>query len=65
MEYAISEDATLTTIVDGEGDPINLFERDMFALWVTMHIAFMTLKDDAFAALVPKEEIEEIEEIGG
>lgn len=57
MEYAISEDATLTTIVDGEGDPINLFERDMFALRVTMHIAFMTLKDDAFAALVPKEEI--------
>jgi len=56
IEYAISEDATLTTIVDEEGNPINLFERDMFALRATMHIAFMTLKEDAFAALVPKVE---------
>ncbi|HZJ98612.1 MAG TPA: phage major capsid protein, partial [Tissierellaceae bacterium] len=32
IEYAISEDATLTTIVDGDSNPINLFERDMFAL---------------------------------
>ncbi len=53
IEYAISEDATLTTIVDEEGYPINLFERDMFALRATMHIAFMTLKEDAFAALTP------------
>ncbi len=56
IEYAVSEDATLTTIVDGEGKPINLFERDMFALRATMHIGFMTLKDDAFAALTPKVE---------
>lgn len=53
IEYSISEDATLTTIVDGEGNPINLFERDMFALRATMHVAFMTLKEDAFAALTP------------
>ena len=53
IEYAISEDATLTTIVDEEGEPINLFERDMFALRATMHIGFMTLKEDAFAALTP------------
>ncbi len=54
IEYAISEDATLTTIVDAEGNPINLFERDMFALRATMHVAFMTLKEDAFAALTPE-----------
>ena len=54
IEYAISEDATLTTIVDAEGNPINLFERDMFALRATMHVAFMTLKEDAFAALIPE-----------
>lgn len=53
IEYSISEDATLTTIVDAEGNPINLFERDMFALRATMHVAFMTLKEDAFAALTP------------
>ena len=56
IEYSISEDATLTTIVDAEGNPINLFERDMFALRATMHVAFMTLKEDAFAALTPKVE---------
>ncbi len=56
IEYAISEDATLTTIQDDNGNPINLFERDMFALRATMHVAFMTLKDDAFAALTPGEE---------
>lgn len=53
IEYKISEDATLTTIVDEAGEPFNLFERDMFALRATMHVGFMTLKDDAFAALTP------------
>lgn len=51
IEYSVSEDATLTTITDEKGQPINLFERDMFALRATMHIAFMTIKDDAFAYL--------------
>lgn len=51
IEYAISEDATLSTITDEKGQPINLFERDMFALRATMHIGFMTVKDDAFALL--------------
>jgi HK97 family phage major capsid protein len=54
IEYKISEDATLTTIQDENGKPINLFERDMFALRATMHVAFMTLTNDAFAALTPE-----------
>jgi HK97 family phage major capsid protein len=54
MEYKISEDATLTTIVDELGEPINLFERDMFALRVTQQVGFMTLTDDAFAAITPE-----------
>lgn len=53
IEYKISEDATLTTVEDDQGNPINLFERDMFALRATMHVGFMTLSDDAFAALTP------------
>lgn len=53
IEYSISEDATLTTVADESGNNINLFERDMFALRATMHPAFMTLKEDAFAALTP------------
>ncbi|MFJ6415015.1 phage major capsid protein [Terribacillus saccharophilus] len=58
IEYAVSQDATLTTIADENGDPINLFERDMFALRATMHVGFMTLKDDAFAALTPAAPVE-------
>ncbi|RUL56469.1 phage major capsid protein [Lysinibacillus antri] len=53
MEYTISTDATLTTIQDGSGNPINLFERDMFALRVTQEVAFTTLAEDAFAAITP------------
>lgn len=54
IEYSVSEDATLSTITGADGAPINLFERDMFALRATMHIGFMTLKEDAFAVLSPK-----------
>lgn len=53
MEYKISEDATLTTVLGEDAAPINLFERDMFALRVTQQVGFMTLSDDAFAALTP------------
>ena len=53
MEYSISEDATLSTIVGEDGQPINLFERDMIALKATMYAAFLTVQDDAFAALKP------------
>lgn len=53
IEYSISEDATLSTIVGEDGEPINLFERDLMALRATMHIGFMTLKEDAFASLAP------------
>lgn len=53
IEYAISQDATLTTIVDEAGNPVNLFERDMFALRATAHFGFMVLNDDAFAAMTP------------
>jgi HK97 family phage major capsid protein len=54
MEYKISEDATLSTVVDGDGEVINLFERDMFALRVTQQVGFMTLSDEAFAAITPE-----------
>ena len=53
IQYSISEDATLTTVVDEGGEPLNLFERDMFALRATMHVGFMVLKNEAFAVLTP------------
>ncbi|MDI9497263.1 MAG: phage major capsid protein [Bacillota bacterium] len=51
INYAISNDATLTTIKGSDGEPVNLFERDMHALRATMDIGFMILKDEAFASL--------------
>lgn len=54
IEYRISQDAQLSTIVDELGNPINLFERDMFALRATAHFGFMVLRDEAFAALAPE-----------
>lgn len=53
IEYMIDESATLSTIQGEDGQPINLFERDMVALRATMYIGFMTIKDDAFSAIVP------------
>ncbi|AYK67168.1 phage major capsid protein [Bacillus subtilis subsp. subtilis] len=56
MEYKISKDATLTTAKGEDGAEINLFERDMVALRVTQQVGFMTLTDDAFAAITPATE---------
>lgn len=53
IEYSISDEATLSTVVGEDGQPINLFERDLIALKATMYVGFMTLKEDAFAALTP------------
>lgn len=53
MEYKISEDATLSTIVDQDGEVINLFERDMVAMRVTMHVAFAVMNKEAFSVLTP------------
>lgn len=51
LNYAISEDAQLSSIVDENGDPINLFERELVAIRATMDVAFMVLKDGAFAKI--------------
>lgn len=53
MNFAISTDAQLSTVVDAGGVPLNLFEREMAALRVTMDVAFMVIDDNAFAALKP------------
>jgi HK97 family phage major capsid protein len=53
VEYAISEDAQISSIVDEGGKPLNLFERDMIAIRATMHIGFHIAKQGSFAALTP------------
>lgn len=55
IEYAVSTDAQLSTIVGADNKPVNLFEQDMFALRATMHVSYMNVKDDAFAVLKPKQ----------
>lgn len=49
IEYKIDDTSQLSTIKDGNGEPINLFERDMYALRATMHVAVHIADDNAFA----------------
>lgn len=57
LNYSISEEAQLSSIVDENGDPINLFERELMAIRATMDVGFMVLKDEAFAKVEPAEEV--------
>lgn len=51
MSYKISEEAQLSTLKNEDGTPVNLFEQELVALRATMDVAFMIVKDDAFAKL--------------
>lgn len=51
MSYKISEDAQLSTLTNADDTPVNLFEQELVALRVTMDVAFMIVKDGAFAKL--------------
>lgn len=51
MSYKVSEDAQLSTLTNEDGTPVNLFEQELVALRVTMDVAFMIVKDAAFAKL--------------
>ena len=49
LSYKVSEDATLSSVVDEQGKPINLFERELIALRATMDVGLMVVNDKAFA----------------
>lgn len=53
LNYSISEEAQLSSIIDENGEPINLWERELMAIRATMDVGFMVLKDDAFAKIEP------------
>lgn len=53
ISYAISEEGQLSTITNEDGSPVNLFEQELIALRVTMDVATLIAKDDAFAKLAP------------
>ena len=48
ISYSISDQATISTIVDEDGEPLNLWEREMSALRATMDIAFLIVREEAF-----------------
>ena len=51
LSYKIDESAQLSTIKNEDGSPVNLFEQELMALRVTMDVAFMIVKDEAFAKI--------------
>lgn len=51
ISYKIDESAQLSTIKNEDGTPVNLFEQELVALRVTMDVAFMIVKDEAFAKI--------------
>lgn len=56
MTFSVSDSAQLSTLSNADGSPVNLFEQDMQALRVTMYVACMIIKDEAFSALnLPKD----------
>lgn len=55
IEYEILKEATLQGTLDADGKPLSLAEQDMVAIKATMRVAYLNVKDDAFAALVPSD----------
>lgn len=53
LNYEISTEAQLSSVVDENGQPVNLWERELMAIRATMDVGFMVLKDDAFGKLEP------------
>lgn len=53
IEYEILTEATLTTVKDANGNPLNLAERDMAAIKATFSIGFMIAKEEAFSVVKP------------
>ena len=51
MSYKLDESAQLSTLKNPDGSPVNLFEQELVALRVTMDVAFMIVKDEAFVKL--------------
>lgn len=51
INFKISEEGQISTMKNSDGTPINLFEQEMVAVRVTMDIAVMVTKADAFARL--------------
>nr|DAX43511.1 MAG TPA: Major capsid protein [Caudoviricetes sp.] len=56
INFKISEEGQISTMKNSDGTPINLFEQEMVAVRVTMDIAVMVTKANAFARLTASAE---------
>lgn len=56
INFKISEEGQISTMKNQDGTPINLFEQEMVAVRVTMDIAVMVTKANAFAKLTTSAE---------
>lgn len=56
INFKISEEGQISTMKNQDGTPINLFEQEMVAVRVTMDIAVMVTKTNAFAKLTASAE---------
>lgn len=54
LEFEILKEATLQSVTMADGKPLSLAENDMIAIKATMRLAYLPIKDDAFAVLKPK-----------
>lgn len=54
IEFEILKEATLQSVTMTDGKPLSLAENDMVAIKATMRLAYLAIKNDAFAALKPK-----------
>lgn len=57
IEYTILTEATLNSVTMGDGKPLSLAENDMVAIKATLRLAFLPVKEDAFAVYAPKAEV--------
>lgn len=53
IEFEILKEATLQNTLDSDGKPISLAEQDMVAIKATMRVAYLCVKENAFAAVIP------------
>lgn len=51
LEVEMDKSAQLSTLTNADGTPINLYEQDMVAMKVTMDVAVLPVRQDAFATL--------------
>lgn len=56
INFKISEEGQISTMKNQDGTPVNLFEQEMVAVRVTMDIAVMVTKANAFARLTASAE---------